>query len=96
MLTKRVGAPQEIAQAYVYLMKNDFATGTVLSVDGGAALAWAPWGATGSGRSRPMVSLGSGTGCPFRQPFRALFDCRVGKLKGRLRVAQHPGGERDQ
>jgi NAD(P)-dependent dehydrogenase (short-subunit alcohol dehydrogenase family) len=39
MLTKRVGAPEEIAQAYVYLMQNDFVTGTVLSVDGGATLA---------------------------------------------------------
>jgi NAD(P)-dependent dehydrogenase (short-subunit alcohol dehydrogenase family) len=38
MLTDRVGEPQEIAQAHVYLMENDFVTGTVLSIDGGAAL----------------------------------------------------------
>jgi NAD(P)-dependent dehydrogenase (short-subunit alcohol dehydrogenase family) len=38
MLTDRIGEPQEIAQAHLYLMQNDFVTGTVLTIDGGAAL----------------------------------------------------------
>jgi NAD(P)-dependent dehydrogenase (short-subunit alcohol dehydrogenase family) len=38
MLTDRVGEPQEIAGAHLYLMQNDFVTGTVMSIDGGAAL----------------------------------------------------------
>lgn len=38
MLTGRIGEPQEIAQAHLYLMQNDFVTGTVMTIDGGAAL----------------------------------------------------------
>ena len=34
----RVGEAHELASAYVYFMKNTYATGNVLSVDGGAAL----------------------------------------------------------
>jgi NAD(P)-dependent dehydrogenase (short-subunit alcohol dehydrogenase family) len=33
-----VGAPVDLASAYVFLMENEFASGTVLEVDGGAAL----------------------------------------------------------
>jgi NAD(P)-dependent dehydrogenase (short-subunit alcohol dehydrogenase family) len=32
---KRVGRPEEIAQAVLFLMKNEFATGSVVDVDGG-------------------------------------------------------------
>jgi NAD(P)-dependent dehydrogenase (short-subunit alcohol dehydrogenase family) len=38
MLTRRVGEAHEIAQTHLYLMQNEFVTGTVISVDGGAAL----------------------------------------------------------
>ncbi|AGL15958.1 SDR family oxidoreductase [Actinoplanes sp. N902-109] len=34
----RGGRPEEAAAAYLYLMKQDFATGTVLAVDGGSPL----------------------------------------------------------
>lgn len=34
----RVGGADEIAAAYIYFMKNTYATGNVLSVDGGGAL----------------------------------------------------------
>ena len=34
----RVGTADDIAAAYIYLMDNDFATGNVISVDGGGAL----------------------------------------------------------
>ena len=34
----RVGEPEDIAQAYVYLMENGFSTGTVVHVDGGHLL----------------------------------------------------------
>lgn len=37
-LTKTVGEPDQIAAAHLYLMSNDFVTGTVLTVDGGAIL----------------------------------------------------------
>ena len=37
-LTKTVGEPQQIATAHLYLMENQFATGTVLTVDGGLVL----------------------------------------------------------
>jgi NAD(P)-dependent dehydrogenase (short-subunit alcohol dehydrogenase family) len=35
---KRIAEPADIAQAFVYLMRNGFSTGTVLLVDGGAVL----------------------------------------------------------
>jgi NAD(P)-dependent dehydrogenase (short-subunit alcohol dehydrogenase family) len=34
----RIGRPEDIAQAAVFLMVNGFTTGTVLHVDGGALL----------------------------------------------------------
>ena len=37
-LTKTVGEPQQIAAAHLYLMDNQFVTGTVLTVDGGLIL----------------------------------------------------------
>ncbi|MFI5860023.1 SDR family oxidoreductase [Streptomyces sp. NPDC051546] len=36
---RRVGSPAEAAEAYLYLLGNGYATGTVLTLDGGAALA---------------------------------------------------------
>lgn len=39
LLVGRVAAPEEIAQAYLYQMKNAFSTGGVLVVDGGASRA---------------------------------------------------------
>jgi NAD(P)-dependent dehydrogenase (short-subunit alcohol dehydrogenase family) len=39
MLTKTVGDPGQIAAAHLYLMENDYVTGTVLTVDGGLLLA---------------------------------------------------------
>ncbi|MFZ3493017.1 SDR family oxidoreductase [Streptomyces sp. 5.8] len=36
---QRVGSPEEAAAAYLYLLDNGYATGTVLTLDGGAALA---------------------------------------------------------
>jgi NAD(P)-dependent dehydrogenase (short-subunit alcohol dehydrogenase family) len=33
-----VGEPEEIAEAYLYLMRQSYATGQVVVVDGGAAL----------------------------------------------------------
>ena len=38
LLLKRVGAAEDIALAFVYLMKQKFATGQILTVDGGAVL----------------------------------------------------------
>ena len=38
LLTKRIGEPAEIAEAYCYLMENAFTTGQTLVVDGGAVL----------------------------------------------------------
>lgn len=35
---KRIGHPQEIAEAVLLLIGNDFITGAVLDVDGGARL----------------------------------------------------------
>jgi len=35
---KRMGQPEHVAHAALYLMTNDYSTGTVLSVDGGALL----------------------------------------------------------
>ncbi|MGW2374661.1 SDR family oxidoreductase [Kitasatospora sp. NPDC001683] len=35
----RIGAPEDTAKAYAYLMEQRFATGTVLTVDGGGLLA---------------------------------------------------------
>jgi NAD(P)-dependent dehydrogenase (short-subunit alcohol dehydrogenase family) len=35
----RVGEPEDVAQAYVYLMNQEFATGTIVTVDGGIVLA---------------------------------------------------------
>jgi NAD(P)-dependent dehydrogenase (short-subunit alcohol dehydrogenase family) len=34
----RVGEPHDIAQAYVFLMQQGFATGQILVVDGGTVL----------------------------------------------------------
>lgn len=38
LLLKRVGEAEDIAQAFLYMMKQQFATGQVLTVDGGAVL----------------------------------------------------------
>jgi NAD(P)-dependent dehydrogenase (short-subunit alcohol dehydrogenase family) len=38
LLTKRVGEPEQIAEAYLYLMENEFTSGQTLVVDGGGAL----------------------------------------------------------
>ncbi|WP_246858778.1 SDR family oxidoreductase [Chitinophaga sp. XS-30] len=38
LLLKRVGKPEDIAQAFVYLMKQTYATGQSLVIDGGAVL----------------------------------------------------------
>jgi NAD(P)-dependent dehydrogenase (short-subunit alcohol dehydrogenase family) len=38
-LTKTMGEPDQIAAAHLYLMENQFVTGTVLTVDGGSLLA---------------------------------------------------------
>jgi NAD(P)-dependent dehydrogenase (short-subunit alcohol dehydrogenase family) len=38
MLVKRVGEPEDIAQTYLYLMKQPYSTGQVVIVDGGAVL----------------------------------------------------------
>lgn len=35
---KRIGEAEDIAQAFVYMMKQQFATGQILTVDGGAVL----------------------------------------------------------
>ena len=35
-LTGAIGEPQQIAAAHLYLMQNQFVTGTVLTVDAGA------------------------------------------------------------
>lgn len=40
LLTKRVAEPEEIAEAYIFLLNNAFTTGTVLTVDGGHVLVW--------------------------------------------------------
>ncbi|MFC1437003.1 SDR family oxidoreductase [Streptacidiphilus sp. N1-10] len=37
-LTGAIGEPQQIAAAHLYLMENQFVTGTVLTVDGGSLL----------------------------------------------------------
>ncbi|WP_273212352.1 SDR family oxidoreductase [Runella zeae] len=38
LLLKRVGQPEDIAQAFVYLMKQSYTTGQSLIIDGGAVL----------------------------------------------------------
>jgi len=38
MLTGRVGEAEDIAEAYLYLMKGNFTTGQIIVVDGGAVL----------------------------------------------------------
>ncbi|OXM85300.1 SDR family oxidoreductase [Paenibacillus rigui] len=38
MLLKHIAKPEEIAEAYVYLAKNTFTTGSVIHVEGGAIL----------------------------------------------------------
>ena len=35
---RRIGAPEDIARACVFLSSNDFATGTIMRVDGGEGL----------------------------------------------------------
>ena len=37
-LLGRVGEVEDVAEAYVYLLRQDFTTGTVLTVDGGSLL----------------------------------------------------------
>jgi NAD(P)-dependent dehydrogenase (short-subunit alcohol dehydrogenase family) len=37
-LLPRAGLPEEVAQAILFLVKNDFVTGTTVDVDGGALL----------------------------------------------------------
>lgn len=38
LLTGRVGEPEELAQTYLYLMKQTFGTGQMITVDGGGVL----------------------------------------------------------
>jgi NAD(P)-dependent dehydrogenase (short-subunit alcohol dehydrogenase family) len=38
-LVKKIGQPEEVAEAILFLMGNDFVTGSVLTVDGGLLLA---------------------------------------------------------
>jgi NAD(P)-dependent dehydrogenase (short-subunit alcohol dehydrogenase family) len=38
LLVARVGAPEEVARTYAYLIDQPFSTGTVVAVDGGALL----------------------------------------------------------
>jgi NAD(P)-dependent dehydrogenase (short-subunit alcohol dehydrogenase family) len=38
LLVGRVGEPSEVAEAYVYLMKNRFSTGSIVVTDGGGVL----------------------------------------------------------
>jgi NAD(P)-dependent dehydrogenase (short-subunit alcohol dehydrogenase family) len=35
---RRLGTPEDLAQAYLFLMQNGFATGTIVHVDGGHRL----------------------------------------------------------
>ena len=37
---RRHGGPEDVAAAVIYLLKNDFLTGTVINVDGGRHLRW--------------------------------------------------------
>jgi NAD(P)-dependent dehydrogenase (short-subunit alcohol dehydrogenase family) len=37
-LTRTVGRPEDVAAAFLHLMRNPFVTGTVLPVDGGVVL----------------------------------------------------------
>ena len=37
-LVERIGKPQEVASALIYLMQNGYATGTTVDVDGGQLL----------------------------------------------------------
>jgi NAD(P)-dependent dehydrogenase (short-subunit alcohol dehydrogenase family) len=34
----RVGEPQDVAEAFLFLMNQGFATGSIITVDGGAVL----------------------------------------------------------
>jgi NAD(P)-dependent dehydrogenase (short-subunit alcohol dehydrogenase family) len=38
LLTGRVGEPAQIAEAYIYLLENDFTSGQTLVIDGGGVL----------------------------------------------------------
>jgi NAD(P)-dependent dehydrogenase (short-subunit alcohol dehydrogenase family) len=38
LLLKHVGEPEELAESYLYLMKQTYGTGQVIGVDGGGAL----------------------------------------------------------
>ena len=38
LLVRRVGEAEDVARAIVFLMADGYATGTTLTVDGGAAL----------------------------------------------------------
>jgi hypothetical protein len=35
-----VGEPEDLAEAYLFLMRERFITGQIINVDGGTALAW--------------------------------------------------------
>jgi NAD(P)-dependent dehydrogenase (short-subunit alcohol dehydrogenase family) len=37
-LVRRIGRPEEVASALIYLMLNGYATGTTVDVDGGQLL----------------------------------------------------------
>lgn len=39
LLLKRVGLPEDIAQAFLFLMKEEYATGQIITIDGGFVLA---------------------------------------------------------
>ncbi|MEU4475943.1 SDR family oxidoreductase [Micromonospora sp. NPDC023888] len=43
LLTRELGKPAQAAEAYLYLMRSGFATGTVMPVDGGYELAASPF-----------------------------------------------------
>ena len=38
LLLRHVGEPEEVAEAYLYLMKQSYGTGQRIGVDGGGAL----------------------------------------------------------
>jgi NAD(P)-dependent dehydrogenase (short-subunit alcohol dehydrogenase family) len=38
LLVGRIGRPEEVAEAVLFLMSNGFVTGTVLAIDGGGGL----------------------------------------------------------
>jgi NAD(P)-dependent dehydrogenase (short-subunit alcohol dehydrogenase family) len=38
LLVEKVGTPQDIAEAYIYLLRADYVTGTSIVIDGGGLL----------------------------------------------------------